>query len=446
MGSVGKPGIEDLKATLSDSSIVITPDSSKYESSIKRWASSAEKAASMIVFPASAADVSKAVLFSREAQLELAIVCGGHATSGSSSTDGGLCLDLSKMRVVTVDAEKKTATVQGGALWADVDLELAKYELATVGGTVNHTGVGGLTLGGGYGYLTGQYGLVIDNLLEVELVLADGSIVNASESQNPDLFWAARGAGRNFGVATSFTFQAYEQRKPVWAGLLVFPKEKLDEVITAANQLYKLGGGRNWTTVGFGSFPPILRTSILVVAFFDGPEDEAKGLYEPLLNANPLVNTTGLMPYPSANSMLNHAMPHGLRRGMKGSAFMAPLDTKFAASIFKDVEDFVQKVPDAESSTILFEGVSFEKVIAVPQRATSFTNRGAYGSVLIMPVWTDSKYDNDCREWMRAMATKCRAEFSLRKEKGTDEVTNEGVGEYVNYDGKFGFFNLPENC
>jgi len=129
----------------------------------------------------------------------LAVAGGKHSPSGSSSTDGGLCIDLSKMRGVNVDVEKKTATVQGGALWADVNSELAKYGLAAVGGIVDHTGVGGLSLGGGYGFLTGQHGMVVDNILEVELVLADGTIVTASESQNSDLFWAARGAGFKFG-------------------------------------------------------------------------------------------------------------------------------------------------------------------------------------------------------------------------------------------------------
>jgi FAD/FMN-containing dehydrogenase len=161
----------------------------------------------IIVFPASAEDISKAILFSVANKLELAVAGGKHATSGSSSTDGGLCIDLSKMRRVTVYAEKKTAKAQGGALWADVDSELAKYGLATVGGTVDHTGIGGLSLGGGYGYLMGQHGLVVDNILEVEFVLADGTIVTASTSQNEDLFWAVRGAGVKFGKYESLILE-----------------------------------------------------------------------------------------------------------------------------------------------------------------------------------------------------------------------------------------------
>ncbi|TVY92199.1 FAD-linked oxidoreductase [Lachnellula willkommii] len=435
MGSTNAPEIEQLKASLSESSTVVTPESDKYQESLKRWAATAEKPASIIVFPTSAGDVSKAILFSTANKLELAVSGGGHATSGSSSTDGGLCIDLSKMRRVTVDAEKKTVTAQGGALWADVDSELGKYGLAAVGGTVNHTGIGGLTLGGGYGFLTGQYGLVVDNLLEVEFVLADGRIVTASASQNADLFWAARGAGVNFGVATSFTYRAHEHQNPVWGGILIFPKEKLVEVINAANRIYEAGESRQVMLVGFVAPPPAHQPVVMVLTFFDGAEDEAKTFFDPLLSLEPLADMTGPMPYSSANSMLNESMPYGFRRRMKGSAFIAPLDTTFAASLFKDFEDFLQKVPSAVLSVLLLEYVPFKKVLEVPQTATSFANRGAYGNILFGPGWTDPAQDSACREWTKVMYSKTRAELLQRKTGGSDPVTLEGVGEYVNYDG-----------
>ncbi|TVY40090.1 FAD-linked oxidoreductase [Lachnellula subtilissima] len=427
MGTTTAPEIEQLKASLSDSSTVVTPESDKYQESLKRWAASAERPASIIVFPTSAEDVSKAILFSIANKLELAVSGGRHATSGSSSTDGGLCIDLSNMRGVIVDAEKKTATAQGGALWGDVDSELGKHGLVAVGGTVNHTGVGGLTLGGGYGFLTGQYGLVIDNLLEVELVLADGSVVTASESQNPDIFWAARGAGRNFGVAVSFTYQAHEHKNLVWGGILVFPKERLTEIVDAANHIYEVGESRQAMTVAFVAPPPAHQPAIMVLTFFDGAENEAKAFFDPLLSLKPLINTTGPMPYSSANTMLNESMPYGFRRRMTGSAFMAPLDTTFAASLFKGFEDFLQKVPNAVLSAILFEYIPFQKVIEVSQTATSFANRGAYANILFAPGWTDPEQDHACREWTKVMYSKTRAQLLQRKAGGTDAVTQEGL-------------------
>lgn len=160
------------------------------------------------------------------------------------------------MRGVTVDEKAKTVTAEGGALWSDVDNEAAKYGLAAVGGTVNHTGVGGLTLGGGYGYLTAAHGLVIDNLLEVEAVLADGNIVKISEDENPDLFWAAKGAGSGFGVFTKFTYRAHEQKDPVWSGMLVFPREKLDQLMQFSNKVIVDQGGKALLLLGFGAPPP----------------------------------------------------------------------------------------------------------------------------------------------------------------------------------------------
>lgn len=268
----------------------------------------------IIVYPTSPEDVSAAVLFSKTHNLEVAVRGGGHATSGSSSTDGGLCIDLSNMRSVTVDAAAKTITAQGGALWSDVDSEAEKYGLAAVGGTVNHTGIGGLTLGGGYGYLTGKVGLVIDNLLEVELVLADGSIIAASETENKDLFWAIRGAGSSFGVATKFVYQAHEQKGLVWGGMLIFPKAQLEQVIVFANTILEEGNGDKTMLIGFGAPPPAFLPVIMVVVFYNGVEEEAKKFYEPLLNLGPLADMTKPMKYSGVNAMLNDAMVHGFRR------------------------------------------------------------------------------------------------------------------------------------
>ena len=160
-----------------------------------------------MVIPDEHREVAIVVVFAKTWGIEIASRGGGHTTSGSSSTDGGICIDLSRLRKVIVDPDTKTVTAQGGALWADVDKAAEEHGLAVVGGTVNTTGVGGLTLGGGYGYLVGKYGLVIDNLLEVELVLADGKTITASRHKNSQLFWAIRGAGASIGAILSFIFQ-----------------------------------------------------------------------------------------------------------------------------------------------------------------------------------------------------------------------------------------------
>lgn len=143
----------------------------------------------------SAADIATTLLFCKKHQVDFAVRGGGHSTSGSSSSEGGVVIDLSEMRKVEIDPIEKTITAQGGCIWEDVDEAAGEHGLATVGGTVNHTGIGGLTLGGGYGWLCGKYGLTIDNLLEVQMVLANGDVVRASDKENTDLFWAVRGSG-----------------------------------------------------------------------------------------------------------------------------------------------------------------------------------------------------------------------------------------------------------
>jgi FAD/FMN-containing dehydrogenase len=169
--------------------------------------------------PSETGDISTALKWAQEHQVDIAVKCGGHSVSGTSSSHGGLVIDLSRMNKATVDPVNKTVTAQGGATWKEVDESAGEHGLATVGGTVNHTGIGGLTLGGGYGWLSGQYGLTIDNLLSATVVLADGRILTASSAENSDLFWGLRGAGYNFGVVVDFTYRAYDQRSPVFAGL-----------------------------------------------------------------------------------------------------------------------------------------------------------------------------------------------------------------------------------
>jgi FAD/FMN-containing dehydrogenase len=278
---------------------VLAPDSEGYVESIKRWSSAAEKPAvsalfidanedfpfaehyakryqGLVVQPATAEDVSKAILFSKANNLEIAVMGGGHGTSGASSTLGVVSINLSKMRRVSVDPKTKTITAAGGCLWADVDSAAEKYGLAAVGGTVNHTGIGRLTLGGGYGFLTAEHGMVVDNLLAVEFVLADGSIVTASATENTDFFWASKGAGIGFGVATSFVYQAYEQKDSVWGGMLVFPKSQLHEVLTFGNTVLTDKSGKVFMLAAFIALPPALQPSVLVVLFYNGTEEQGE--------------------------------------------------------------------------------------------------------------------------------------------------------------------------
>ncbi|KAH7410825.1 hypothetical protein BKA64DRAFT_364711 [Cadophora sp. MPI-SDFR-AT-0126] len=426
---------------MSDTAAFAPPGSELYEKHIKRWSKAAEKPASFILLPGCAEDVSKSILFCNKHGLDFAVCGGGHATSGSSSSNGGVSIDLSRMNRVTVDAEGKTVTAQGGALWRDVDAEAEKYGLAAVGGTVNHTGVGGLSLGGGYGYLTPAHGLVIDNILAVEYVLSDGQIITASEKENADLFWAARGAGTCFGVATSFTYRAHEQKDPVWAALLRFENDQLPAVIDFGNRFLEIGDERTLLLVAFAKVPDFGDIpSIVAVCFYKGQEAMGKSFYDDLFHLNPTVLKMGAIPYSAMNAYQNDIVHHGLRRSMKGSAFMVPLSLGRIKAIQEEFIEFVSDQKDADMSAALIEYYPFKNLIRIPQTATAFANRGAYSNLVFIITWTKEELDDICRGKARRWTSMVQEEFQKVKSAmvsagEVDSVTKDGIGEYMNYDG-----------
>ncbi|KAH0565729.1 hypothetical protein GP486_000871 [Trichoglossum hirsutum] len=424
--------IDELRASLKGGSEVFLPGEEGYQSGVKRWSEYSEKAAGAVVAANSTPDISATVVFSATNSIELAIVGGGHSTGGSSSTDGGIVLDLSLLRGVTVDPTAKTIAVQGGALWADVDAAASEHGLATVAGTVNHTGVGGLTLGGGWGWLTPRHGNVVDNLLSVTMVLADGSVVQASETENPNLFWAIRGAGSNFGVAVEFVYRAHEQRQDVWAGLMVFPTEKLSAVVEFANSVTGVEDAA--MSFGFSAPPPLNSPAVLAAVFYNGPEEKATEIFAPLIAHNPLMNSAGSIPYKTLNGMLNSAVTHGDRKTAKGSSFTMPVSPEFAQSVLDHFSAFVSRVPDTNQTLILFECIDPTKLFTVAQSATAFANRGKYMNSVVVPRWISPEYDYECREYAREFDRLFRAE----RERKEGAVTHKsGVGQYSNYSETF---------
>lgn len=421
-----------LESYLKDSK-VLTPSSDEYGARIKRWSDSSEKRAGAIVLATTAADISATVLFAQAWSIDLVVCGGGHSSSGASSTSGGLVIDLCQMRAVSVDPVSKTIRAQGGCLWADVDVAAYEHGLATVGGTVNHTGIGGLTLGGGYGWLSGEYGLVIDNLLAVQMVLADGSIVTASESENSDLFWAVRGAGQSFGVAVEFTYRAHPQSSTVWAGQLVFLPNNLEALAAAANQLIASSQRNMGLILGFACPPPAFQPVPVAVVYFNGPASAAEEFFAPLLALNPIVNTTASMPYAQLNGALNAMAVHGGRKINKGSTFATPLRPEFFQSVFEDYARLL-KQPHPVMAIILFEFLPTDKICAVPHAATAFANRGQYQNVLVSPKWTDPAFDEVSTAWAKEIALKFDAEMERGKREGDIKMEVEGVGQYGNYD------------
>ncbi|KAF2192545.1 FAD-binding domain-containing protein [Zopfia rhizophila CBS 207.26] len=421
-----------LKGQLKDTEAeVLTPDNAGYAESIERWSEHCEKKAQAVVKATSAQEISTTLNFARTNKIPFVVRGGGHSTSGSSSIDDGFVIDLSKMRKVTVDPSAKTITAEGGTTWEDVDVEAAKYKLATVGGTVNHTGVGGLTLGGGYGYLTGRYGLTIDNLISVDIVLASGELVTASSTSHADLFWAVRGAGQNFGVVTTFTFQGHDQPDPVFAGTLVFLPDKLPQIVEYANKFHTTNDGNQALLWGFSCPPPANAPVILTQCFYNGPEVKGKEFFADLINLGPIANMASMIPYEKLNSLLNQSAGFDGRKQFGGGAFKLPLNPAFVQSLHQDFLDFVNSHERMNESLLLFETIPYKKVGEVPNEAMAFSNRGDYYNVATCFKWFDPALDREVKEFSRGLLKRASQTAGVVQDENVRSV--EGVGVYGNY-------------
>jgi FAD/FMN-containing dehydrogenase len=224
-----KSAVEELRASLRGA--LLLPGQPGYDDARRVLNASIDKHPALVVQPSGAADVRTAVDFARTHALLLAVKCGGHSYGGKSTCDGGLQIDLSRFRGVRVDPQARIAYVAGGSLLGELDHEALALGLVTTAGTVSHTGVGGLTLGGGFGRLARRYGLALDNLQGVDIVTADGRLLHASETESPDLFWGVRGGGGNFGVVTGFEFRLHPMQRQVIGGDLAFPIARARELL-----------------------------------------------------------------------------------------------------------------------------------------------------------------------------------------------------------------------
>ena len=221
--------LEDLAGQIAGD--VIAPGEPGYDETRVGYNAMIDKRPALIVRPAGVADVIAAVRFARERGLPIAIRAGAHSVAGTSTCDDGLLLDLSRLKGVRVDPAAKTARAAGGVQWGEFDRETQAFGLFTPGGRVTTTGVGGFTLGGGYAWFSAKYGLTCDNLISADVVTADGRLVRASANENPDLFWALKGGGGNFGVVTSFEFELHELGPMIYGGLLGYRLEQAPELI-----------------------------------------------------------------------------------------------------------------------------------------------------------------------------------------------------------------------
>lgn len=314
-------------------------------------------------------------------------------------------------------------------------------------GTVNHTGIGGLILGGGFGWLTGKYGLTIDQLLSVDLVLADGSQVTASESSNPDLFWAVRGCGASFGVATSFTFRAFPMPDTgtVWAGVIVFELDCMEALVAFANKHHERGcaGGNAAIFLGVACPPPAGMPKLLAAVYYDGGEAEALGYFKDLIALDAVLKKIGEMPYEKVNALVNDIVGYGGRRVTSGTAMTMPLKLGDMTGVVEKIAGFKSNNSQMEGCEVLLEFVSYEETAAVPLEATAFANRGRYYGVAVMTRWNDPEFDDKGRQFNRDLKAFINERMFSNDDDGGHSEIGHGVRAYANYEGEWIYYFFP---
>ncbi|WP_282111678.1 FAD-binding oxidoreductase [Maribacter stanieri] len=298
---------------------LVLPSDENYDDTRQVYNAMIDKRPGVFAMCKTVEDVIASVNFGRDNNILVAIRGGGHNGAGLGLCNDGLVIDLSGLKFVEVDSSTNRVKVGGGNIWNEVDAAIHEHGLAIPSGMISTTGVGGLTLGGGVGYLTRKYGLTIDNLLEADMVLADGSFVTVNATENIDLFWAIRGGGGNFGVVTTFTFQAHEL-KTVIGGPTLWPIEQVEEVMEWYNTFIHeasedLNGFIATMVIPESPFPEHLHNKKFcgIVWCYVGDPDNFDALFKPVLDLNPVFAHVGEMPFPALQSMFDGLLPPGLQ-------------------------------------------------------------------------------------------------------------------------------------
>jgi FAD/FMN-containing dehydrogenase len=347
-------------------------------------------------------DVIATVAFAREHGLELAVRGGLHSGPGFGTTDGGLAIDMSLMHTVRVDPRNKTARADAGATWGDFNYATHTFGLATTGGIISTTGISGLTLGGGIGYLSRGCGLTIDNLISADVVTADGKLLTASERENEDLFWGLRGGGGNFGVVTSLEYRLHEVDH-VFAGPIFYNLEDAAAVLRMFDEFIRDAPEQFGGFPGFQIAPPLPfipedrhgDTLFLVVVHWAGPLDEAEHVLKPFRDVAPIVaDGSGPLPYPALNGAFDALYPKGLRAYWKG-AFLKDLPD---AAITAHVEHG-SRVPEVTCTMHMYpiNGACHR----VGPNDTAFAYREATYGMVFLAGWADPTKDAERIEWLR---------------------------------------------
>ena len=394
--------LETLSAHFSGT--MITTDHPEYDTRRAVWNKMIDKKPGLIAVCSGVADVIKAVNFARENHLLVAIRGGGHSVAGYSVCDGGMVIDLSQMKSVRVNPTTKMATVEGGATWLDVDRETQIFGLACAGGVVSDTGVGGLTLNGGLSWMRRKVGMSIDNLIGADMVLADGSFVHVSKDEHPDLFWAIRGGGGNFGIVTSFEFQLQELGPEVMFVSCMYPRAEAHKVMEFWEDFTSKAPNEvttdciHWAIPAHEAFPEALHNQPVTVlaGMYAGPVEEGQKLLQPMREvAEPILDMSNVYPYQGVQQMFDPFLQKNVLQSYWKSIYLDGMSETVRSKIIS----WANRLP-APQSLISIRHLG-GALSTVPPEATAFGDRSGKYLLSIDCMWLDPSDDETNIQWTR---------------------------------------------
>jgi FAD/FMN-containing dehydrogenase len=425
--SVRDGALSSLRETFAGE--IVLPGDADYDSARAVWNGMIDRRPTIVFRPTNPADVVTALRFARERELDIAVKSGGHSIPGLSTCDDGAVIDLSRMRGVEVDPERRVARANGGSLLGELDEQAQSFGLVCPVGVVGHTGVAGLTLGGGMGRLQRRFGLTIDNLRSVELVTADGQLVRAGEEENTDLFWGIRGAGANFGIVTSFEFRLHPLDGAVTHGTLVHPIDRATELASIFCETEEAAPDELWLgfSLDLADGDPIATVQVLHCG---SAEQAQRDLATLRAFGPPVADSIETKPYLLPQGMNDEAMRWGHRFYMK-SGFLPNLSDELLDLLV----EHMARVPDGTDGEVSFWAMG-RAISEVPEDATAFTGRDAAFWISAEILWHDEALDGKCRKWARGVMDDIRPFTSVGQyvndvaEAGQDPASIYGAEKY----------------
>lgn len=396
---LGEATIGELRESLRGQ--LVLPGDGAYEEARRVWNGMIDRRPAAIVRCAGTGDVVAAVAFARSEGLTVAVRGGAHNVAGNATCEGGLVIDLSPMKGAHVDAAARTVSAQGGLTWGELDKEAQAFGLATTGGLVSSTGIAGFTLGGGIGWLMRKHGLACDNLISAEVVTADGQVLRAGETEDPELLWGLRGGGGNFGVVTEFEFRLHPVSQ-VLGGLAAWPAERAREVLRFWRDWTRETPDELCTLVVFLYAPPEPfipaemhgKPIVAIACMHLDPEGRAQSDIAPLRELAPAIDVLGPMPYTALQMMFDAGAPRGSRNYWR-SAYLEKLGDEAIEAILS----FSDKIPAPMSQLHIHQlGGAMSRV---PAGATAFGNRDAAFLMNFVGLWLDPAEDEAASAWVR---------------------------------------------